>query len=290
MPTAAAWRSWRDERGRNVSWGRAAGVVDCGAGTDLPDHSARVARERTRLTTTPESEDRADTAHLSRVRRALRHLRAILRWEGAAGLICRALERLGWGRAGIYVGDLDEVGGAHEGAIPPTVEVFQLRADDASAYQAFRAEPAAAATLAERLRERHRCFAARRNGEIVAAIWVAVGPARVRHVRREFRPAPTEIYLFDALTVARCRGKHLQVALVTAIAATYRARGYRTAVMVIAPHNRSSRQCFERTGFRRRAAVYSLRRGPIRTADACDGAGPARLPSAPDGHPAAGKR
>lgn len=78
--------------------------------------------------------------------------------------------------------------------------------------------PAAAAFVA-RLRAGHACFAARRDGRVLAATWVAVGPVRVDHLRREFRPPPGEVYLFDGFTPAGCRGRRLAAAIVAAVAA-----------------------------------------------------------------------
>jgi hypothetical protein len=110
-----------------------------------------------------------DTADLSRGRWAPRRLRAILRREGAAGLLGRGLALLGWRRAGFYLCSLDEAAGAAGAAAPPAgVEVVQLRAGDAPAYLAFRPGPAAAVDFAARLRAGHACFAARRGA---AAGW-----------------------------------------------------------------------------------------------------------------------
>jgi ribosomal protein S18 acetylase RimI-like enzyme len=225
----------------------------------------------------PALRETTDTADLSRGRWAPRRLRAILRREGAAGLLGRTLERLGWRRAGLYVGGLDEVArvaaAAAAAAADAGVEVVRLGAGDAPAYLAFRPGPAAGADFAARLRAGHACFAARHEGRVLAATWVAVGPARVDTLRREFRPAPGEIYLFDGFTAAGCRGRRLAAAIVAAVAATYRRRGYRSAVLVIAPHNRSSRRSYERSGFRRRAVVHSFARDPVRTADLAGGPG-----------------
>jgi ribosomal protein S18 acetylase RimI-like enzyme len=216
----------------------------------------------------PTPSETADSADLSRGRWAPSRVRAILCREGAAGLLGRALERLGWRRAGLYVADLDEVTRAAGAAAPAARgEVVRLGAGDAPTYLAFRPGPAAAADFAERLRAGHACFAVRRDGRVVAATWVAVSPAWANHLRREFRPAPGEIYLFDGFTAAGCRGQRLAAAIVAAVAASYRQCGYRSAALVIAPHNRSSCRSYERSGFRRRAVVHSLARGPVRTAD-----------------------
>ncbi len=102
---------------------------------------------------------------------------------------------------------------------------------------------------------------------MVAATWVAVGPAWAEHLRREFRPAPDEIYIFDSLTAAEHRGERLSAAIFAVVAATYRGRGCRRAVGLIVPHNRSSARSRGRSGFRRVGTVRSFPRGPIRTAD-----------------------
>jgi ribosomal protein S18 acetylase RimI-like enzyme len=210
----------------------------------------------------------ADSADLSRGRWAPSRLRAILVREGAAGLLGRALERLGWGRVGLYVADIDEVTrAAGAAASAASVEVVRLDAGHAPPYLAFRPGPKTAAAFAERLRAGHACFAVRRDDRIVAATWVAISPVWINHLRREFRPAPGEIYLFDSFTTARYRGQRLAAAIVAAVAALYSQCGYRWAVLVIAPYNRSSRRSYERSGFRRRAVVHTLARGPVRTAD-----------------------
>jgi hypothetical protein len=145
-----------------------------------------------------------DTADLSRGRWTPRRLRAILRREGATGLLGRALERLSWRRAGLYICILDEVASVAGAAAAPADEVVQLNVEDVPAYRAFR--PEAATAFVERLRAGRACFAVRHDGRVLAATWVAVCPAWVEHLRREFRPAPDEIYIFDSLTAAEHRG------------------------------------------------------------------------------------
>ena len=54
-------------------------------------------------------------------------------------------------------------------------------------------------------------------------------------LRRDFLPAPDEIYLFDSFTAAEHRGQRLHPAVFELIAARYWARGHRWAVTLIAP-------------------------------------------------------
>jgi len=110
-------------------------------------------------------------------------------------------------------------------------------------------------------------LAARHNGRIVAATWVAVDRARMEHLRRDILLAPDEIHLFDSFTAPEHRGRGLFPAIFAVIVAIYRARGYRRAVTFIAFHNRASTRSRERTGFRCIGTARPFPRGPIRTAN-----------------------
>jgi hypothetical protein len=188
---------------------------------------------------------------------------AILRREGMHGVFLRALALLGWRSYTLYMRSLEDAAAGVVAAVP--VEIDELRADDVGDYLAFRPGPAAG--FLDRLRAPYACFAARHNGRIVAATWVATRGTRVDTLRRDFLPAPDEIYLFDSFTAAEHRGQHLFPAVFEVIAARYRARGRRWAVTLIAPYNRASSRSRERSGFRRVGTVRSLSRGPIRTSD-----------------------
>lgn len=198
-----------------------------------------------------------------------RRLREILRQEGWRGVRFRALALLGWRSCGLYVRGLDASATAVTAAVP--AEIRELGAADARDYLAFRSE--APTRFLRRLHAGHACFAARHDGRIVAATWVAVGRGRLEYLGRDVLLAPDEIYLFDSFTASELRGRRLFPAIFAVIAATYRARGYRHAVTCIAVHNRSSRRSRERSGFRRIGTVRRLPRKPIRLAGfaACDG-------------------
>jgi hypothetical protein len=210
----------------------------------------------------PVSRRMIDTAGTPGGRWTPHRLWAILRREGMLGVRSRALALLGWRSYILYVRSLEAAAGV-VAAVP--VEIDELRAEHVGDYLAFRPGPAAG--FLDRLRAGHACFAARHDGRIVAATWVARGGTRVEPLDRDFLPASDEIYLFDSFAAAEHRGQRLFPAVFEVIAARYRARGYRRAVTLIAPYNHASSRSRERSGFRRVGTVRSWSRGPIRTSD-----------------------
>jgi GNAT superfamily N-acetyltransferase len=216
-----------------------------------------------RLDQSSRSVPEVDVTDLSGGRWAPRRLQAILRWEGLRGVVGRALALLGWERYLVFVRGLDEL--VAPSMSMPLVDITELGPDDAERYAALR--PGGSSLFRDRLRAGYACFAVWQAGRIVAVTWVVVGAVRIEGWRRTYLLDPDEIFLRDSFTAAEQRGQRLSAALFATIAATYRDRGYRRAICLVAPHNRSSLRSHERSGFRRIGAVSSFPMKPNRTAD-----------------------
>jgi GNAT superfamily N-acetyltransferase len=207
-----------------------------------------------RMDQTSRSVPEVDVTDLSGGRWAPRRLRAILRWEGLRGVTGRALALLGWERYLVFVRRLDEP--VAPSTSTPSVDINELGPDDAEQYAALR--PGGSSLFRDRLRAGYACFAVWQAGRIVAVTWVVLGAVRIERWRRTYLLDPDEIFLRDSFTAAEQRGQRLSAALFSTIAATYRERGYRRAICLIAPHNRSSIRSRQQSGFRRVGLVSSL--------------------------------
>jgi GNAT superfamily N-acetyltransferase len=113
---------------------------------------------------------------------------------------------------------------------------------------------AAPELLLQRLQAGNLCFAARHAGRVVSVTWVATGRAHLSTC--ELPLEDCEVLLFDSFTDPALRGRHVQTALLPALLEHYRAAGYRRAVVLIVPENRSSVRSRERSGFRRTATMH----------------------------------
>ena len=185
----------------------------------------------------------------------------LLRWEGVRGLVLRTLPVVGYRSVGRYVRSLEEPVPLRTASLPVSFE--ELNADDQDDYVAFR-RGTTAAQFSSRRQAGNRCFVARHDGKLVAALWVATGRAQVGFLRREIELDPGEIYLFDAYTLPEHRGRHLQPMIVSRTLARFQEEGYRQALSLIAPHNRPNITVRERAGFRRVGTIGCVILGPFR--------------------------
>jgi GNAT superfamily N-acetyltransferase len=132
--------------------------------------------------------------------------------------------------------------------------IEMLEISDVDRYVAFRPETTRARIL-HRLRSAQACFVARHEGRIIAACWSATRPAWSEFLRREIGVAEGDVYLFDAFTLAACRGRGISPALCVQQLRHFRQLGLQRAIRATLPENAPALHAHAKTGFRR----YALR-------------------------------
>jgi len=190
-----------------------------------------------------------------------------LRHEGLSSFLLRTAAFLGYWSGiwyvGWYVRRLDT-------PIEPVKPGFEVRVtemvpDNVGEYLQFQSNLSREEYL-DRLRHSQICFAVRDSAGTLASItWTAVGRVRIEFVGREVALQEDEVYLYDSYTDPDFRGKRLQPFLCGRILTRFRNSGYRQAVVLIAPENRSNiasrmRSGFVRTGWLIRIKTSWLRR------------------------------
>ena len=190
----------------------------------------------------------------------------IHRHEGVISLLRRALAFLAY-KSGIwyvgwYIRRLDSPIGR---AIPGLeAHLAELTADDVEEYLQFYPNISSEQYL-ERFREGQTCFVVREStGTLASGTWTAVGRVWIDFVGREVALQEDEVYLYDSYTVPEFRGKRLQPFLCDQILARFQNSGYRQAVVIIAPENRSNISSRKRSGFVRMGLLFRIRIGSLR--------------------------
>jgi ribosomal protein S18 acetylase RimI-like enzyme len=185
----------------------------------------------------------------------------ILRFEGIAGFWFRSLAALGYRREAWLERNLDI---PVEAVAPPAdIVLRELGSAEREAYLGFR-PGATAKQFDARLARGCRCHVASRGQRILAATWTFEGRGLVEHLGRPLELDDDQVYLFNSYTAPEARGSRCHGALAAKILAEYRDRGFRSAVTMVEPHNRSGMRSRHRSGFRRTGTVIRLRVGPWR--------------------------
>ncbi len=189
----------------------------------------------------------------------------VYRDEGVTNFLCRALAFLGY-KGGIwvvgwYVRRLDSP------IEPSTLELeaslTELTDDDIEDYLHLHPTLSSAEYL-ERLHQGQSCYALRESaGTLITVTWTAVGRVLVDFIGRELTLKDDQVYLYDSYTAAEFRGKHLQPFICEQILTRFRDRGYRQAILIIGPENRSNISSRKHSGFVRAGLLFRFKIGSL---------------------------
>jgi len=139
------------------------------------------------------------------------------------------------------------------------VRVTTLTPDDVEQYLQFHSNLSREAYL-NRMRQMQVCFAVRDPaGALASVTWTAVEKVWIDFVEREVALQEGEVYLYDSYTAPAFRGKRLQPYLCEYILSHSRDIGYRQAIVIVAPENRSNIASRKRSGFVRTGWIFSVR-------------------------------
>jgi ribosomal protein S18 acetylase RimI-like enzyme len=191
---------------------------------------------------------------------AFRRIREIGQREGTRGFVYRTLALIGYRTVGRYQRALDAPIELASAQIP--IEIGRLTAEHVGEYVAFR-RGATPLQFLSRLEEGHCCYAARHDGQLASTAWVAERSAWVEALGQHISLDQGEMYIFDAFTLSDYRGQHIQPRIVSTILLDFKAAGFRQAVSLIAPYNRSNIIVRERAGFRRTGAINCIKAGSL---------------------------
>lgn len=189
-----------------------------------------------------------------------------LRHEGIVSFLRRSLAFLGY-KSGIwyvgwYVRRLDR-------PLEPVISrleahVTELTAGGVAEYLHFYPNISSRQYL-ERFRQGQTCFAVRNSaGALASVTWTAVGHVWIDFVDREVALQDDEVYLYDSYTGPGFRGNRLQSFLFKHIFTRFQNSGYRQAVVIIAPENRSNIASRKRSGFVRTGLLFRIKIGSLR--------------------------
>jgi GNAT superfamily N-acetyltransferase len=195
--------------------------------------------------------------HGDLARRAL----SVLRDEGLGSFWFKGWSLLGYRRLVLLERYLAPPEPQVKAGLPLTIAM--LKPSEADDYCAFRPETERELVLT-RLQSAQACFVARHEGRIVSACWSATDAAWSEFLRCEIAVAAGEVYLFDAFTLAACRGQGVAPALCVQQLRHFRQLGLRRAVRATLPENAGAMRAHAKTGFRPYALLRSLRVGPWR--------------------------
>lgn len=161
--------------------------------------------------------------------------------------------------------------------LPPGVAIERLGPDDLDAYAAFRPEQGRAA-CERRLAAGHWCYATRRAGGIVGAVWLAAGWGSIDYLGCRIRLGTDEVYTYDLYTAPAARGLGLTRASRVPHLRLLRALGYRRVLGSVSPDNDAAWALQAAVGFRRIGRMGYVGIGPWRRHFCRPLAGAAGLP------------
>jgi GNAT superfamily N-acetyltransferase len=102
------------------------------------------------------------------------------------------------------------------------------------------------------------CAVACHGKEVVSYCWLTGAPTGVTEIDRLVVPGPDDVYLYDAFTEPRWRGRALFSATLLQLLSFARAQGKRRALIFVLTDNHASRKAIERTGFELFLAVSKI--------------------------------
>ena len=190
---------------------------------------------------------------------AARRAFTVLRDEGLASFWFKGMSEFGYRRLLLLERYLTPTEPQVARGLSLCIEM--LETSDVDHYVAFRPETTRAQIL-DRLRSAQACFVARREGRIVSACWSTTRPAWNEFLNREIGVAEGDVYLFDAFTLAACRGRGISPALCVQQLRHFRRLGLRRAIRATLPENVPALHAHAKTGFHAYALLRTLRVGP----------------------------
>ncbi len=113
--------------------------------------------------------------------------------------------------------------------------------------------------IRDRLVKGEICCATFRNREVLSLCWMTFHEKEVGELERLVRPAEGDIYLYQAYTVPKFRGKNLYVILLTHIIQFAKERGYKRLLIFSLAHNRFSRKGIAKAGFSHFQTIFFFR-------------------------------
>jgi len=111
----------------------------------------------------------------------------------------------------------------------------------------------------ERLRARHLCFIAQKNGDIVHYKWVSFNETYVDELERKIRTGSDSAYIYDAYTVPECRGLGISGKVSTRVFDYLFQKGIKKTYHLISHNNFPSLRYAEKTGLRNMGEVTLTR-------------------------------
>jgi SAM-dependent methyltransferase len=86
---------------------------------------------------------------------------------------------------------------------------------------------------------------------LIHVCWIAAGHAWIAYLAREIDLAPDDVYSYESFTAPEFRGSNIAAARSVYMQQTLYDAGYRRAVAVVMPENRSAYRAVEKAGYRR---------------------------------------
>lgn len=196
---------------------------------------------------------------------AFARVRQVLRHESLGNLLLRVVAAAGYRTgiwcAGWYVRPIEHLGEPAD--VGFQLEFVKLAATDADEYATFQ-RLTSAETFRKRLTESQHCYAARLDGRLATSMWFGTDSVWIDFLGRALTLEPDQIYVFDTHTAPEYRGRRLQTWIRAWVYKDAYERGYRRAVAVVAPENRSSIRSVLRAGYRRTGMLYYINAGALK--------------------------
>jgi GNAT superfamily N-acetyltransferase len=104
--------------------------------------------------------------------------------------------------------------------------------------------------IESRLEKDDKVFIARSNGDLVAYLFAATSKADIGEIDEWLIVGQNEVYLYDAFTVSRVRGKGIYPRLIAHASAYFKNQGCKHALIFSTSGNTASIRGIERCGFR----------------------------------------
>jgi hypothetical protein len=108
------------------------------------------------------------------------------------------------------------------------------------------------------------CHAAWHAGEIVSATWWHPGEAWIEDLGRRFRLRAGEVYLYDAWTIPRLRGRNITPVRSGQTLRALGEQGFVRAIAFVLPENQPIHKAVKKVGWRRFGTAGFVRIGPVR--------------------------
>ena len=161
----------------------------------------------------------------------------VVHTEGLVSLWFKILGECGYRRVVLFVRQFEGQPAHVDTRLP--VQLGRLQPDELDAYFALRPE-ADPDDIRHRLATGHICYTARSEGRLIHVCWITTGHAWIAYLDREIDLAPDDVYSYESFTAPEFRGSNIAAARSMYMQETLHAVGYRRAVAVVMPENRSA--------------------------------------------------